>query len=170
MVSLNNIFWNTLLLDQVWSILPALVLLSVGCSSSRLEGEQLQCRQNGSNLIYNVTYLYSIDCTQNQIPKSCPTHKRKNLDFILVGSDAKTQTRFNTSITLWPITFHHLTQRKKCDSITSSSRRIYLVLLSTIRKHPKMPNTAVLIKRPRKSFSSFHPFGWFHAVKFGNWM
>ena len=101
---------------------------------------------------YNVTYLYSIDCTQNQIPKSRPTHKRENLDFILVGSDAKTQTRFNTSITLWPITFHHLTQRKKCDSITSSSRRIYLVLLSTIRKHPKMPNTAVKPRDPEKFF------------------
>ena len=33
---------------------------------------------------YIVTYLYSIDCTQNQIPKSCPAHKRKNLDFIFI--------------------------------------------------------------------------------------
>ena len=64
---------------------------------------------------YIVTYLYSIDCTQNQIPKSCPTHKRKNLDFIFIGSDVTTQTRLKMSITLWPIALRHLTQRKKCD-------------------------------------------------------
>ena len=37
--------------DQVWSILPALGLLSLDCSSLWLEGEQPQCKQNGSNLI-----------------------------------------------------------------------------------------------------------------------
>ena len=40
-----------------------------------------------------ITNLYSIDCTQNQIPESCPTHKRNNLDFIFIGSDVASQTR-----------------------------------------------------------------------------
>ena len=50
----------TFMIDQVWSILPALEFLLLDCSHCRqkgvfclrLEGEQLQCRQNGSNLIY----------------------------------------------------------------------------------------------------------------------
>ena len=50
---------------------------------------------------YIVTCLYSIDRTRNLAPKSCPTHKRKNLDFIFIGSNVTTQTRLK--ITLWPI-------------------------------------------------------------------
>ena len=64
---------------------------------------------------YIVTYLYSIDCTQNQISKSCPTHKRKNLDFIFIGSVVLTQTELKMPITLLPIVLCHLTQRKKCN-------------------------------------------------------
>ena len=44
--------------------------------------------------------IYSIDCTQNQIPKSCPAHKRKNLVFILNGLEVITQTWLKLPITL----------------------------------------------------------------------
>ena len=38
--------------------------------------------------------------TKYNIPKSCPTHKRNNLDFIFIGSDVTTQTRLKIPITL----------------------------------------------------------------------
>ena len=40
--------------------LPSLFKPQANCSSRRLEGEQLQCRKNGSTLIYlySMTYLY----------------------------------------------------------------------------------------------------------------
>ena len=61
---------------------------------------------------YIITYLYSTDCTQNQIPKWCPSQKRKNLDFIFIGLDVATQTTLKMPITLRPIALRHLTQRK----------------------------------------------------------
>ena len=53
----NNVFvlrsifiFGTITLYQVWSILPAFELLPARWT---VEGEQLQCGQNGSNLIYH---------------------------------------------------------------------------------------------------------------------
>mgnify|MGYP001796701583 FL=1 len=54
---------------------------------------------------YIVTCLHLIDCAQNQILKSCPAHKGKNQDFILIGSEVTTQTRLKMPFTLWHIAF-----------------------------------------------------------------
>ena len=61
---------------------------------------------------YIVTYLYSIDWIQNQIPKSCSTHKRNKLDFIGCYNSNKVKNAYyimTHSIASFGAT------RKKCD-------------------------------------------------------
>ena len=78
---------------------------------------------------YIVAHPYSIDCTQSQIPKSFPDHRRKNFDFIFIGSKVTAQNRWRVPNLLWAIALRHLTRRKKCDDmmwwyLTSSCREL----------------------------------------------
>ena len=91
--SSNLILFCDQMLDQVWSILPALELLPFDCSCRK--GKQLQCRQNGSTLIlpnaaialllkverirgcstlFNEIKMFSsLHCENNEIPGSFTT-------------------------------------------------------------------------------------------------
>ena len=62
-----------------------------------------------------ITYLYSTVFTPNQIPKSYLAHRRKNIDFILFGSNVIAQTRLRKLIALWPMASRHFTRHKKCN-------------------------------------------------------
>ena len=66
---------------------------------------------------YFVTYLYPNGHTPNQITKSYLARRRRNFDFIFIGSEVIVQKRLRILITLWPIASRsrHLTRRHKCD-------------------------------------------------------
>ena len=67
--------------------------------------------------IHCFAHTYSIDCTQSQIPKSSPANRRRNFDFILIGSKVTGQNRWRVPNLLWTIALCHLTRCKKCDDI-----------------------------------------------------
>ena len=43
------------------------------------------------------------------VPESYPLHRRRNFDFIFIGSEVTAQTRLRMPATLRPIALHHLT-------------------------------------------------------------
>ena len=99
---LLNSIWNTLGLDQVWSILHTLELLPLDLPAMwKVKGEQLQCRQNGSNLIYSkltillLTVPLSLvwsDCSN--MCTDCSTHR---------GGSNSTSLHAESSIALFSV-------------------------------------------------------------------